>query len=92
MGQLRDMTERELIFELSEVESAIRLARTPAPVPAALPPGMTADGWEDLAVLASREHQIVSELRQRRANAAPTPRSSWVGRRKEHGCASAGAR
>jgi hypothetical protein len=31
---------------------------------------MTADGWEDLAVLASRENQIVSELRQRRETAA----------------------
>jgi hypothetical protein len=66
MGQLRDMTERELIAELAEVELAIRTARAPAPVPASLPPGMTADGWEDLAVLASREHQIVSELRSRR--------------------------
>jgi hypothetical protein len=70
MGQLRDMTERELISELAEVESAIRTARTPVPVPASLPPGMTADGWEDLAVLASRENQIVSELRQRRETAA----------------------
>ena len=70
MGQLRDITERELISELAEVELAIRTARTPAPVPASLPPGMTADGWEDLAVLASRENQIVSELRQRRETAA----------------------
>jgi hypothetical protein len=66
MAQLREMTERELISELAEVEVAIRTARTPAPVPGSLPPGMTADGWEDLAVLVSREHRIVSELRHRR--------------------------
>ena len=85
MGQLREMTERELMAELAEVELAIRTARMPAPVPASLPPGITADGWEDLAV--SRPAKIiVAELRQRRV----TPLTSCGGERKNAGCASHG--
>jgi hypothetical protein len=64
--QLHDLTVRELISELAEVETAIRLARMPTPVQLSTPPGTSLDGWEDLAVLAAREQQIVFELRRRR--------------------------
>jgi hypothetical protein len=61
------MTVRELISELSQVESVIRIARTPDPISPSPGGGPVAgDGWEDLAVLAVRERQIVRELRRRR--------------------------
>jgi hypothetical protein len=65
MGPLREMTVRDLIAELAQVETAIRIARLPAasvPGPLRAP---RADGWEDLAVLATREQQIVDELHRR---------------------------
>jgi hypothetical protein len=60
MDELRSMTVRELIMALSQVEEAIRQARTRGWKEDA--PDMAA---ADLAVLALRGDQIVHELRSR---------------------------
>jgi hypothetical protein len=82
MRQPCQLSVRELITELSQVQCAIRGARTPGPSPIGAR-GAAETAWEDLAVLAVREQQIVKELRRREGRspgvpvAAPSSADPW---------------
>src|SRR5207244_3744770 len=67
MTALCNMSIRELIYALSQVEDAIRLARLPEPsTPTAEPSADSASAWDDIGQLAAYEQRIVAELRRRR--------------------------
>ncbi len=66
VAALTDMTVRELMMSLSQVEDAIRQARF---LPLGVADETTPSAAEDLAVLAGYEQRIVHELRRRRRTA-----------------------
>ncbi len=63
--ELAEMSAGELLTELTQVEHSLGTARRPEPAPAFREPDTPLAGWQELAVLAAREEQILHELRRR---------------------------
>jgi hypothetical protein len=65
MTPVRDLSLRELLYALAQVEDAIRQARLP-PAPTTPAAVDVETEWADIGALAAYEQEIVSELRRRR--------------------------
>jgi hypothetical protein len=65
--ELSDLSDRELLLDLRQVEEAVRRARLPDPRPPA-PAAATLDesAWGDVSALLAYQRRIVKELRRRR--------------------------